>query len=865
MDTPMVEISSNRVAFRVAMGARSGLLRSVRSGVAGLLVSGLGVGFVVAQAVQAVDIDSVGVNGAAGNNSSNGVATNSDGSVVVFYSDANNLVVGDSNQARDVFLHDRNANTTERVSVSSSVEQANAASHATGGSPGVSADGQIVAFYSDATNLVADDTNGQPDVFVRLRADGTTERVSVASDGTQGNGASVNPSISGDGRFVAFQSRASNLVPDDTNNAADIFVRDRANNTTERVCDSVQPNRYSFTPSISADGRFVAFASAATNLVPDDTNGHLDIFVCDRNTGTLERVSLGNIAGGGVVQGDGDSILPAISGNGLVVGFKSLADNLVPNDTNNVVDVFVRDRAANVTERISVSIIDGDANDFSFPPTVNNDGRFVGFGSFATNLVHGDTNTTSDVFVRDRQIGFTKQADVNDSGEEATGGTPDVVPALSSDGRQIAFVSFATNLVVGRIVTSQVSNVYAAVNPFFGPGMCPDGTCPDGQVCVQGSCLNPTPTRTPTRTPPPPSTPTPTKTQTPTPTFPPCTTDADCSNGKHCRAGFCKIERPCSESDPIIDRHACFGDREACINDLCECGVDCNLDGYVFVNEINKAVKILGGTVPLAQCDAADINGDGKVMGNEITLGVINLGEGCVQEGQPLIFAHDRGGMVSLTVGSVSGSVGDDAPVSIAMSGGGGEVASVQLDLLFDPNLLDIGNPGAACVKDPRLSEDVMSVTMPDDPPAPDGMRRLRLFIGDLTTPIAAFADGQVATCTFRIKSGAIATPVKLAADRLNVGDARGEIFGSQAVSGGVSILIATPTPVPAPTPGVACPGDCDGDGEVFVNEVTMAVRILAGDAPLSECPAADADGDGEVFVSDVTRAALSMGLGCPQ
>ena len=158
-----------------------------------------------------------------------------------------------------------------------------------------------------------------------------------------------------------------------------------------------------------------------------------------------------------------------------------------------------------------------------------------------------------------------------------------------------------------------------------------------------------------------------------------------------------------------------------------------------------------------------------------------------------------------------------------------------------------------------------MSVTMPDDPPAPDGMRRLRLFIGDLTTPIATFADGGIATCTFRIKSAAIAAPVKLAADRLNVGDARGDTFGSQAVSGGVSILIATPTPVPAPTPGVACPGDCDGDGEVFVNEVTMAVRILAGDAPLSECPAADADGDGEVLVTDVTRAALSLGLGCPQ
>jgi len=863
MDTPRVEFSSSRVAFRVVMGARNGLRRSVQSRIAVLMVVCFGASVLAVHTVRAIDLVSDGVNGAVGNNSSNGVATTTDGNLVVFYSDANNLISNDTNQARDVFLHDRSANTTERVSVSSSGQQANGPSHAQGGSPSVSADGQIVAFYSDATNLVAGDTNAQPDVFVRLRGDGSTERVSVASDGTQGDGPSVNPSISADGRFVAFQSRATNLVPNDTNNAADIFVRDRSNNTTERVCDSVQPNRYSFTPSISADGRFVAFASAATNLVPDDTNGHLDIFVCDRTTGSIERVSVGNLSGGGTAQGDGDSILPAISGNGLVVGFKSLADNLVPDDRNNVVDVFIRDRAANVTERISVNFNGGNANDFSFPPTLNSDGRFVGFGSFASNLVVGDTNSASDVFVRDRQIGVTKQADVNGLGESANGGTPDVVPALSGDGKQIAFVSFATNLV--PIDGNGSSDAYAGVNPFYGPGMCPDGTCPDGQVCVKGSCLNPTPTRTATRTPTPPPTGTPTKTPTPTATFMPCTTDQNCPDGKHCRTGYCKIERPCDDQNPIVDRHACFGDREACVDHLCECGVDCNLDGYVFVNEINKAVKILGGTVPLSQCDAADINGDGQVMGNEVTLGVINLGEGCVQEGQPLIFAHDRGGMVTLTVGSVSGAVGDDATVSIDMSGGGGDVASAQLDLLFDPNVLDVGNPGAACVKNSRLTDDVLSVTLPDDPPPPDGKRRLRLFIGDLTSPIATFADGPIATCTFRIKSAAAAAPVTLAADRLNIGDARGNIFGSQAVSGGVSILIATPTPVPAPTPGVACPGDCDGDGEVFVNEVTLAVRIMAGDAPLSECPAADADGDGEVFVTDVTRAALSLGLGCPQ
>jgi Tol biopolymer transport system component len=858
MDTPRVENCINRVAFQVALGAPNGLFRSIRSGLGGLLAAGLSACLLVVHPAIAIDLASINNSGAPGNSSSNGVATNSDGSIVVFYSNANNLVPGDTNQVRDVFLRNVNAGTTERVSLSNSGEQANGPSHATGSSPAVSADGQVVAFYSDATNLVADDTNHQSDVFVRLRDSGATERVSVATDGTEGNGPSVNPSMSEDGRFVAFQSRASNLVANDTNDTADIFVRDRQLNTTVRVCDNPQPNRYSFSPSISADGRFVAFASAATNLVPDDTNGAIDVFRCEISTGIIEPVSV--VQGTTSVLGNGDSILPAISGNGLVVGFKSLATNLVPNDTNGVVDVFVRDFASTTTERISVNIVGGNANDFSFPPTLNADGRFVGFGSYATNLVVGDTNTTSDVFVRDRQIGFTKQADVNAKGEEANQGSPDVVPALSSDGKQIGFVSFATNLV--PVDTNQVSSVFAAVNPFFGPGMCPDGTCPDGQVCVQGSCVTPTPTRTATRTPPPPATATATKTPTPTATFMPCTTDDQCPPGKHCRTGFCKIERPCDDTDPVVDRHECRV-REACINNLCECGGDCNLDGYVLVNEINRAIKILGGA-PLSQCPAANIDGNDSVMANEVMLAVINLGEGCVQEGQPLIFAHDRGGMVTFTVGSVSGSPGQDASVTIGMSGGGGELAAGQLDLLFDPTVLDVGDPSAACTKDPRLTQDVLVVTMPDEA-APDGKRRLRLFVGDVTAPIATFTDGTIATCTFHIRSEAAAAPVTLAADRLNVSDARGNVFGSQAVSGGVSILLAAPTPVPAPTPGAACPGDCDGDGEVFVNEVTMAVRILAGEVPLSECPAADADGDGEVFVTDVTRAALSLGHGCPQ
>ena len=134
-----------------------------------------------------------------------------------------------------------------------------------------------------------------------------------------------------------------------------------------------------------------------------------------------------------------------------------------------------------------------------------------------------------------------------------------------------------------------------------------------------------------------------------------------------------------------------------------------------------------------------------------------------------------------------------------------------------------------------------------------------------ISAPIATFADGPIATCTFQIKPGASAAGTVVAGDRLNVGDAHGDTFGSQAVSGGVSILIPTATPAPVPTARPFCPGDCNGDGNVLVNEITLGVRILAGEAQLSDCPAADADGDGVVLVTDITRAIVSLAFGCPK
>src|SRR5437870_4266363 len=227
--------------------------------------------------------------------------------------------------------------TTERVSVASDGTQGNGASDGAA----ISGDGRFVAFRSSASNLVPGDTNGTFDVFVHDRQTGETVRASVASDGAQGNGASNTPAISADGRFVAFTSSASNLVPGDTNSTDDVFVRDRQTRQTTRVSvasDGTQSNGLSLYQSISADGRFVAFPSAATNLVPGDTNAKADTFVHDRMTGATERVS---VASDGT-QGNGDSGVPAISADGRFVAFESDATNLVPVDTNSSRDVFVR-------------------------------------------------------------------------------------------------------------------------------------------------------------------------------------------------------------------------------------------------------------------------------------------------------------------------------------------------------------------------------------------------------------------------------------------------------------------------------------------------------------------------------------------
>ena len=298
----------------------------------------------------------------------------------------------------------------------------------------VSADGRWIAFFSLATNLVPGDTNGMGDVFVQDRLTGTIERVSVGPRGVQADDFSIGPSISADGRYVAFYSGATNLVAGDTNGCYDVFVRDRVAGTTVRASvdsSGAQAEASSDEPSISADGRFVAFRSFSRYLVPVDDNFVPDVFVRDLVAGTTERVSVGP----GGLQANDQSNFPSISADGRFVAFLSYASNLVAGDTNGTGDVFVRDRQSGTTERVSVRTSTGaQANAYSGMCSISGDGRLVAFESAASNLVVGDSNTTDDVFVRDRTAGTTVRVSVSTGGSQAF--EPSFVPSISRRGRR---------------------------------------------------------------------------------------------------------------------------------------------------------------------------------------------------------------------------------------------------------------------------------------------------------------------------------------------------------------------------------------------------------------------------------------------
>jgi Tol biopolymer transport system component len=379
-----------------------------------------------------------GYSGGESNGDSYGASISADGNRVVFYSYASNLVLDDTNKKTDIFMFDFLNPETIRVSLTPDSLQANNDS----GSPAISPDGYFLAFDSIANDLVIGDENGTSDVFLHIFGSGT-ELVSKTSSSTPGNAGSYYPSISEYGNSVAFVSAATDLVAGDTNGFEDVFVFDRILGVLTRISVPSTQSQASVSPSISADGRYVAFVSAASNLVMGDSNGKSDVFVHDRQSVTNTLVSVRTDG----FQANSDSFNPTISRDGRYVVFHSDANNLVTGDSNIRSDVFVHDRQMSTTIRVSVNSVGNQADDVSQSASISFDGRFVAFESYASNLVTDDNNGVADIFVRDFLNGTTTRLSVDSNKVQSNG--PSHRPSISGNGLFVAFESEATNLVSG--------------------------------------------------------------------------------------------------------------------------------------------------------------------------------------------------------------------------------------------------------------------------------------------------------------------------------------------------------------------------------------------------------------------------------
>lgn len=425
------------------------------------------------------------------NGASSGVAVSSDGLYVVFQSTATDLVAPATNGASQIFRRNTQTGTTVLVSTDGVGTQGNADSF----EPAVSSDGNLVAFASNATNLIgAADTNGVSDVFVRDITGGTTVRVSVAAGGAQADGDSTEPAIAVDGPsiIVSFTSDATDLIGGaDTNNRSDVFVHTLPGVTTERVSvgpGGIEGDKDSFQSCLSADGNLVAFATESDNFFEVDDDW-VDIFVRDRQAASTEMLSTTSKGAGS----DAPSFGPAISGNGRYVAFQSFATNLISGDKNTLGDILLRDRQTDVTTRVSVDSAGAEGTG-AFPgidgaPSISNDGRFITFHSSFTNLVPDDTNVCGicftpgcceDVFVHDTLSGKIERVSVDNAGTQASGSS--VLPAIAADGKFIAFESDATDLTVG--------DGNGLRDAFGRTPVCGDGQLDRGESCDDGNLID---------------------------------------------------------------------------------------------------------------------------------------------------------------------------------------------------------------------------------------------------------------------------------------------------------------------------------------------------------------------------------------
>ena len=390
------------------------------------------------------------------------------GRYVVFKSRATNLIPGGTSGESLIFWKDRMTGQVRLASTNAHGEEAEDGC----GNPTVSADGRFVCFNTGSDNMHPEDDNSYGDVFVKDLKTGRVEWISQAPDGSENDDGSANAFITPSGRHVVFQSGSENLDPDGDANGGDrdIFVKDRKTGALMRVsekADGTQANNDCYNPAITPDGRFVSFKSYSNNLVSDDTNNRSDIFVKDRKTGEVERISTSD---NDEEEGDGYCGCHHLSDDGRYVIFRSSSSNLVPGDNNGYYDVFVKDRRTGATERVSVAADGSEANSQSGGVWISGTGRFACFWSGATNLlgqIADKKRYDYQIFVKDRKTGAI--ARVSESAEGDPGNDRSQAPFFTG-GSYIAFKSEASNLVPddtnGTPYPYYGEDIFVAKNPF---------------------------------------------------------------------------------------------------------------------------------------------------------------------------------------------------------------------------------------------------------------------------------------------------------------------------------------------------------------------------------------------------------------
>lgn len=409
------------------------------------------VGLLLSLPLQAMERASVSNTQAQANGNSYMVGSSPDGRYVVFDSMASNLVPGDNNGQRDVFIRDRSLGTIERVSVGPAGIESPYLNRA----PSVSADGRYVSFETKGP-LLSGSSVGIFQIYRRDRVNGVTELVSASSSGLAGNSFSSRSSISADGRYVLFYSRANNLVVGDNNGVQDIFLKDMQTGALETIslgASGVRGNDHSFEAAMSSDARFISFTSMATNLTGSTIPRQRHVYLRDRQTSTtrlLSRSATGSLA-------NQPAYSPTLSDDGRYVVYYSKASNLTAGTGGSILQIIQHDTQSGDTVLLSRDAAGIEGDDLSYSPSISADGRFVAYTSFAKNLVDVDNNGVSDVLLWDRQNNETTIISQSESGQLGNGAAIGT-PALSRSGNSIAFSTYADNLIESD--TNNVADIF---------------------------------------------------------------------------------------------------------------------------------------------------------------------------------------------------------------------------------------------------------------------------------------------------------------------------------------------------------------------------------------------------------------------